>query len=125
MMEEKFRDEFENDEMDDTVEMDEETKNNLEKVLERIANAEESGYQSSEAFKKVIGKNMEIYMDLTGLSKNELAERIDLSIQELEFIINGKWNPTLDEFFRLFEKLNWKLSVLIMLNEDPTEELEQ
>jgi antitoxin component HigA of HigAB toxin-antitoxin module len=123
-MEEKFRDEFENDEMDHVVEMDEETKNNLEKVLERIANAKESGYQSSEAFKKVIARNIEIYMDLTGLNKNELAEKIDISIQELEWIINGKWNPTLDEFFKLFEKLNWKLSVLIMFNEDPTEELE-
>lgn len=123
-MEEKFRDEFENDEMDHVVEMDEETKNNLEKVLERIANAKESGYQSSEAFKKVIARNIEIYMDLTGFSKNELAEKIDITVQELEWIINGKWNPTLDEFFKLFEKLNWKLSVLIMFNEDPTEELE-
>jgi antitoxin component HigA of HigAB toxin-antitoxin module len=123
-MEEKFRDEFENDEMDHVVEMDEETKNNLEKVLERIANAKESGYQSSEAFKKVIARNIEIYMDLTGLNKNELAEKIDITVQELEWIINGKWNPTLDEFFKLFEKLNWKLSVLIMFNEDPTEELE-
>jgi antitoxin component HigA of HigAB toxin-antitoxin module len=123
-MEEKFRDEFENDEMDHVVEMDEETKNNLEKVLERIANAKESGYQSSEAFKKVIARNIEIYMDLTGLNKNELAEKIDITAQELEWIINGKWNPTLDEFFKLFEKLNWKLSVLIMFNEDPTEELE-
>lgn len=123
-MEEKFRDEFENDEMDHVVEMDEETKNNLEKVLERIANAKESGYQSSEAFKKVIARNIEIYMDLTGLNKNELAEKIDISVQELEWIIDGKWNPTLDEFFKLFEKLNWKLSVLIMFNEDPTEELE-
>jgi antitoxin component HigA of HigAB toxin-antitoxin module len=123
-MQEKFRDEFENDEMDHVVEMDEETKNNLEKVLERIANAKESGYQSSEAFKKVIARNIEIYMDLTGLNKNELAEKIDITAQELEWIINGKWNPTLDEFFKLFEKLNWKLSVLIMFNEDPTEELE-
>ncbi|MGC9385214.1 MAG: helix-turn-helix domain-containing protein [Kosmotogaceae bacterium] len=124
-MEEKFRDEFENDEMDDIVEMDEETEHNLEKVLERIANAEESGYQSADDFKKVIARNIEIYMDLTGFSKNELAEKIDITVQELEWIIDGKWNPTLDEFFRLFEKLNWKLSVLIMLNEDPTEELEQ
>jgi antitoxin component HigA of HigAB toxin-antitoxin module len=124
-MQEKFRDEFENEEMDDVIEMDEETKNSLEKVLERIANAEESGYQSADDFKKVIARNIEVYMDLTGLSKNELAEKIDISTQELEWIIDGKWNPTLDEFFKLFEKLNWKLSVLIMLNEDPTEDLEQ
>jgi len=124
-MEEKFRDEFENEEMDDVIEMDEETKNSLEKVLERIANAEESGYQSADDFKKVIARNIEVYMDLTGLSKNELAEKIDISTQELEWIIDGKWDPTLNEFFKLFEKLNWKLSVLIMLNEDPTEDLEQ
>jgi antitoxin component HigA of HigAB toxin-antitoxin module len=124
-MQEKFRDEFENEEMDDVIEMDEETKNSLEKVLERIANAEESGYQSADDFKKVIARNIEVYMDLTGLSKNELAEKIDISTQELEWIIDGKWNPTLDEFFKLFEKLNWKLSVLIMLNKDPTEDLEQ
>jgi antitoxin component HigA of HigAB toxin-antitoxin module len=105
--------------------MDEETKNSLEKVLERIANAEESGYQSADDFKKVIARNIEVYMDLTGLSKNELAEKIDISTQELEWIIDGKWDPTLNEFFKLFEKLNWKLSVLIMLNEDPTEDLEQ
>jgi antitoxin component HigA of HigAB toxin-antitoxin module len=124
-MQEKFRDEFENEEMDDVIEMDEETKNSLEKVLERIANAEESGYQSADDFKKVIARNIEVYMDLTGLSKNELAEKIDISTQELEWIIDGKWDPTLNEFFKLFEKLNWKLSVLIMLNEDPTEDLEQ
>jgi antitoxin component HigA of HigAB toxin-antitoxin module len=124
-MQEKFRDEFENEEMDDVIEMDEETKDNLEKVLERIANAEESGYQSADDFKKVIARNIEVYMDLTGLSKNELAEKIDISTQELEWIIDGKWDPTLNEFFKLFEKLNWKLSVLIMLNEDPTEDLEQ
>lgn len=120
-MEEKFRDEFENEEMDDVVELDGDI---FEKVLARIADAKESGYQSSDDFKKVIARNIEIYMDLTGFSKNELAEKIDISIQELEWIINGKWNPTLDEFFSLFEKLNWKLSVLIMFNEDPTEELE-
>lgn len=113
-MEEKFREEFNQNENE--VEMNEEVKDMLEKVLERLEKAEESGSQSPEAFKKTIARNIKTYMDLEGLSKDEIAEKADISMQELECIIDGEWNPTINEFFRLLEKLNWKISVLMMLN---------
>ncbi|TYC00590.1 MAG: helix-turn-helix transcriptional regulator [Kosmotoga sp.] len=123
-MEEKFRDEFNQNENE--VEMNEEVKDILEKVLERLEKAEESGSQSPEDFKKAIARNIKTYMELEGLSKDEIAEKADISMQELECIIDGKWNPTLNEFFRLVESLQWKLNILIMLNaEDSSEELDQ
>ncbi len=125
-MEEKFRDEFERNEMNEELERNEEAKDILEKALRRIEEAEESGSQKPEDFKKAIAENIKIYMEMKGLTKDELAEKINVSMQELEWIMDGKWNPTLNEFFRLFEALQWQLNILIMINgEDSSEELDQ
>ena len=63
--------------------------------------------------KKLIGKQIKILRQASGMSQEELAEKISMSAKYLSRIERGSANPTLDTFMKLADSLQVEVSDLL------------
>ena len=63
--------------------------------------------------KKLIGKQIKILRQASGMSQEELAEKVSLSAKYLSRIERGNANPTLDTFMKLADSLQVEVSELL------------